>query len=77
MIRYRVEDMTREQVLRRLVRMVNILAKDFTSDLNHRMFHLCYDWNSTHGRRDEIFMCEELDEDGTFKIYIEDDYWCV
>lgn len=38
------------------------------------IWELCYKWNSANPEN-EIFMAEELDEEGNYRIYLEDDYF--
>lgn len=70
---------TREQVLNRLYELANRLSKNYTYEENNEMWTLCSHWNSEHydgtGDEAEIFMCEDEDEDGRYRYYIEDDYF--
>lgn len=74
-MKYRVNDMTRESVLKRLYAMALKLTKHYDYELNNRMWGLCYDWNRTHEEREEIFMGEDEDENGKLRFFIEDDYF--
>lgn len=73
--KYDTKGMTREGVLKTLYSIALQLSKQYDYELNDRMWGLCYDWNSTHGEREEIFMCEDEDESGEFRYFIEDDYF--
>lgn len=57
-----------------LIRMAKRLVVRFDAEENRRMWNLCLDWNHDHGD-EEIFMCEDWDEDGRYRIFIEDDYF--
>lgn len=64
----------RETVLKKLYKMAQELARAYDRDKYNAMWELCYEWNSEHGEA-EIFMCEDEDEAGEFRYYIEDDYF--
>lgn len=76
---YNVKKMTRKQVLDELYGIAKKLAVKYDYEMNKAMWSLCCDWNSEHyegtGDEAEIFMCEDEDENGEFRYYIEDDYF--
>lgn len=65
---------TRKDTLKRLYEMANELAKKYDYEKNYDMWSLCCDWNSEH-EDEEIFMCEDEDENGEYRYFIEDDYF--
>lgn len=66
--------MTRDEVLNKLYKMAKELAKVYSYELMNQMWSLCLDWNSSH-EDEEIFMCDDEDEDGKYRYFIEDDYF--
>ena len=64
----------RDKTIERLHKMALKLSKKFDYDLNKKMWTLCYDWNSEHEDA-EIFMCDDEDEEGRYRYFIEDDYY--
>lgn len=69
--------MTKFKMLEKMYEKANALQKNYTWQGWEEIWDMCYDWNSTHDRKDEICMSEhwndETDEIDGF--YIEDDYW--
>ena len=63
--------MTKDEMILNLMSMANQLVKDYSYDLNKRMWRTCLDWNDEHPD-EEIFMCET--DDG---FAIEDDVWIL
>ena len=47
--------------------------KGFRRCMFNKIWDLGIDWNRDH-EDDEIFVCEDYDENGDLKLYIEDDY---
>ncbi len=66
--------MTRAKVMSKLYKMAMALTKKFDRDEYDKMWTLCCDWNSAH-EDEEIFMCEDYDEDDRFRFFVEDDYF--
>ena len=54
--------------------MAKELSVKYDYNKNNEMWELCYEWNSEHEDQ-EIFMCEDEDENGNFRYFIEDDYF--
>lgn len=68
--------MTRAQTISKMIKMANELVKDYSWEKNNELWDMCYDWNSTHPEREEIFMCETSDDDDNVNGFmIEDDVW--
>lgn len=65
----------RDKMLDKLYKIANQLGKKYSRDAYNKMWTMCSDWNSEHFEDGEIFMCEDYDEDGKFRYYIEDDYF--
>ena len=63
--------MTKDEMILNLMSMANQLVKNYTYELNKRMWTACLDWNREHPD-EEIFMCET--DDG---FAIEDDVWIL
>lgn len=72
--RIAAKESTREEVLNKLYGMALELSKKYSYATNYKMWTLCSDWNSDH-EDEEIFMCEDEDENGKYRFYIEDDYF--
>lgn len=67
--------MTRDEMIRTLVNIANRLVKNYSWDLNSKMWDLCCDWNAEHDDA-EIFMSEVSDDDdNVIGFMIEDDTW--
>lgn len=64
----------RETTLKKLYKMALDLSEKYDYKKNNEMWGLCSDWNSAH-EDEEIFMCEDEDENGEFRYFIEDDYF--
>lgn len=64
----------RETTLKKLYTMALELTKKYDYETNYKMWTLCLDWNSEHPEK-EIFMCDDEDENGTYRFFIEDDYF--
>lgn len=73
-----INDMTKRQMIKNLADMANQLVKNYTYDLNKRMWTACLDWNREHPD-EEIFMCEDCfnGSETVNGFYIEDDYWII
>ena len=71
-------EVTKDQMLDELVGMANQLVKNYTYELNHKMWTACSDWNREHPDA-EIFMCEDCfnGSETVNGFYIEDDYWII
>ncbi len=61
----------------KMVKKANKLHKNYTWQGWKEIWDMCSDWNSTHSREEEIFMCEHWNEETDLVdgFYIEDDYW--
>jgi hypothetical protein len=68
------KEMTRRQALEALYDMAIRLSKHYSYDECNKMWSLCLDWNRTHEDQ-EIFMCDDEDEEGRYRYFIEDDYF--
>ena len=68
-----IEGKSRQEVLNLMRRLAVEAIKRDSGRIEKRIWDICYDWNSTH--EDEIFMCEDWDEDDNYRFYIEDDYY--
>ena len=68
-----IEGKTRQEVLKLMNRLAVEAIKRDNGMIEKRIWDICYDWNSTH--KDEIFMCEDYDEDDNYRFFIEDDYY--
>ena len=66
----------REKQIIKMMKMANKLVKNYSWELNQKLWDMCSDWNSTHDEDDEIFMCETCDDnDNVNGFMIEDDVW--
>ena len=66
----------REKQIIKMMKMANKLVKNYSWELNQKLWDMCSDWNSTHDENDEIFMCETCDDnDNVNGFMIEDDVW--
>ena len=66
----------REKQIIKMMKMANKLVKNYSWELNQKLWDMCSDWNSTHDEDEEIFMCETCDDDDNVNGFmIEDDVW--
>ena len=70
-----IKRMTRDEALKHLYTLALRLSKEYDYRVEDGMWTLCMDWNSLHEDREEIFMCDDEDEEGKYRFYIEDDYF--
>ena len=68
--------MTRNAMLKKLIGMARKLEQKYDYETNYRMWTLCNDWNRDH-EDEEIFMCEDYDDDDRYRFFIEDDFYYV
>ena len=67
----------RDKYIQKMMKKANELCKRYTWEAWEEIWDMCSDWNSTHEQREEIFMCEHVNEETELVdgFYIEDDYW--
>lgn len=70
-----VNSKTREEVIEIVWKKMVDLAKEYTYDKYREITDIISDWNSEHDEDNEIFMCDDVNENGErIGLYLEDDH---
>lgn len=62
-------------LMQELSKITGSKSLNWTNTKYQEIWDACSEWNRTHYGDGEIFMCEDEDEDGNFRVYVEDDYF--
>lgn len=70
-----VNSKTRDEVIEIVWKKMVDLAKEYTYDKYRETTDIVSDWNSEHDEDNEIFMCDDVNENGErIGLYLEDDH---
>lgn len=70
-----VKSKTRDEVIEIVWKKMVDLAKGYTYDKYCEITDIISDWNSEHDEDNEIFMCDDVNENGErIGLYLEDDH---
>lgn len=70
-----VNSKTREEVIDIVWKKMIELAKRYTYEKYRETIDIVSDWNSEHDEDNEIFMCDDVNENGErIGLYLEDDH---
>lgn len=65
----------REKTISKLYDLANDLRKNWTREKENTLWEIASDYNREHDN--EIFVCEDWENNETKRLYIEDDYFII